>query len=84
MTQLIKTTKKIYLKENFNWIIHTAAYHKIKDFESKPKLKAKKNILMFKNLIKSYPKYAPVHYNAGVFYKNIGKFALNELMKKKI
>ena len=31
--------------------------------------------LMFKNLIKSYPKYAPVHYNAGVFYKNIGKFA---------
>ena len=39
------------MKENFNWIIHSAAYHKIKDFESKPKLKAKKNILMVKNLI---------------------------------
>ena len=31
--------------------------------------------LIFKNLIKTHPKYAPVHYNAGVFYKNIGKFA---------
>ena len=30
--------------------------------------------LIFKNLIKTHPKYAPVHYNAGVFYKNIGKF----------
>ena len=31
--------------------------------------------LIFKNLIKTHPKYAPAHYNAGVFYKNIGKFA---------
>ena len=30
---------------------------------------------IFKNLIKTHPKYAPAHYNAGVFYKNIGKFS---------
>jgi|TARA_Y100000294_G_scaffold175650_1_gene196247 nucleoside-diphosphate-sugar epimerase len=47
----IDLTKKIYLKRNFNWIIHTAAHHKINDFKIKPKLKAKKNILMVKNLI---------------------------------
>ena len=47
----IDLTKKINLKRNFKWIIHIASHHKIKDFESKPKLKAKRNILMVKNLI---------------------------------
>ena len=47
----IDLTKKIYLKKNFKWIIHIASHHKIEDFESKPKLKAKRNILMVKNLI---------------------------------
>ena len=47
----IDLTKKIYLKKNFSWIIHAAAHHKIEDFESKGKLKAKRNILMVKNLV---------------------------------
>ena len=47
----IDLTKKIYLKKNFSWIIHAAAHHKIEDFKSKAKLKAKRNILMVKNLV---------------------------------
>jgi len=47
----IDLTKKILMKKNLNWIIHSAAHHKVKDFKSKPKLKAKKNILMVKNLV---------------------------------
>jgi len=47
----IDLTKKIYLKKNFSWIIHAAAHHKIEDFKSKGKLKAKRNILMVKNLV---------------------------------
>ena len=39
----IDLTKKIRLKENFNWIIHAAAHLKIKDFEKNPKQKAKRN-----------------------------------------
>ena len=45
-------TKKIKLKKKFDWIIHTAAHHKIEDFEKNAKLKSKRNILMVKNLIK--------------------------------
>ena len=47
----IDLTKKILLKRDFDWIVHTASHHKIKDFKSKPKLKEKNNILMVKNLI---------------------------------
>tara|TARA_Y100000031_G_scaffold144523_1_gene176077 strand:- start:182 stop:1003 length:822 start_codon:yes stop_codon:yes gene_type:complete len=47
----IDLTKKIYLKKNFSWIIHAAAHHKIEDFKSKAKCKAKRNILMVKNLV---------------------------------
>jgi len=47
----IDLTKKINLKSDFDWIIHTAAYHKIKDFKNNAQLKARKNILMVKNLI---------------------------------
>ena len=47
----IDLTKKISLKRNFNWIIHTAAHHKIEDFEKKSNLKAKRNISMVNNLL---------------------------------
>ena len=47
----IDLTKKISLKKHFDWIIHTASYHKIEDFINEPNIKAKKNILMVKNLI---------------------------------
>ena len=47
----IDLTKKILMKKNLSWIIHSAAHHRVKDFKSKPKLKGKKNILMVKNLI---------------------------------
>ena len=47
----VDLTKRIYLKKKFDWIIHTAAHHKIEDFETKPKLKGKRNILMIKNLV---------------------------------
>ena len=58
----IDLTRKIKLKSNFDWIIHTAAYHKIKDFKRNAKVKSKKNILMVKNLIdfskkKKYKKF---------------------------
>ena len=47
----INLTKKINLKYSFDWVIHTAAYHKIRDFKNNSKAKSKKNILMVKNLI---------------------------------
>ena len=48
---LIKNNNK---KFNFkiNWIIHTAAIHKIIDFSKKPNNNKKNNILMSKNLIR--------------------------------
>ena len=47
-------TKKNNKKFNFktNWIIHTAAIHKIIDFSKKPNNNKKINILMSKNLIR--------------------------------
>ena len=47
----VDLTKKIHSKKKFDWIIHAAAHHKVKDFKNKPKIKAKRNILMVKNLI---------------------------------
>jgi len=47
----IDLTKKIYLKKDYNWIIHAASHHKIEDFKTKAKLKGKRNILMVKNLV---------------------------------
>lgn len=47
----IDLTKKIFLRKKFDWIIHAAAHHKIKDFSIHPKKKKGENILMVKNLI---------------------------------
>jgi len=47
----IDLTKKILIKKNFDWIIHTAAHHKVEDFKSSADLKVKRNISMVKNLI---------------------------------
>ena len=30
----IDLTKKILMKKNLNWIIHSAAHHKVKDFKN--------------------------------------------------
>ena len=38
----IDLTKKINLKNNFDWIVHAAAHHKIQDFKKNSKNKAKK------------------------------------------
>ncbi len=47
----IDFTKKIKLKKKFDWIIHIAAHHKIEDFAKYPKIKAKRNVAMTKNLM---------------------------------
>ena len=44
-------TKGICLNKKFDWVVHIAAHHKIEDFKKNPHLKAKRNILMTKNLI---------------------------------
>jgi nucleoside-diphosphate-sugar epimerase len=47
----IDLTKKIKIKKNFDWIIHTAAHHKVEDFKNGANIKVRRNILMVKNLI---------------------------------
>lgn len=48
----IDLTKKIFLKENIETIVHVASHHKIKDYLVNPHKKYQENILMTKNLIK--------------------------------
>ena len=48
----IDLTKKIFLKENIESVVHVASHHKIKDYLINPYKKYQENILMTKNLIK--------------------------------
>ena len=50
-TRKLDLTKKIFLKNKIDCIIHTAAFHKINDFTKNKNNNAKKNILMVKNLV---------------------------------
>ena len=43
--------KNIIIKKKIDWIIHSAAIHKINDFEKTPVKKKNQNIQMTKNLI---------------------------------
>ena len=43
--------KNIIIKKKIDWIIHSAAIHKINDFKKKPVKKKNQNIQMMKNLI---------------------------------
>jgi len=47
----IDLTKKFLIKKKFDWVVHIAAHHKIEDFKKRANLKAKRNILMVKNIL---------------------------------
>ena len=51
LTKKIDLTKKIKFDIKSDWLLHTASFHKVKEFKKNPTSNYKKNILMTKNIL---------------------------------